>query len=222
MGFNSGFKRLSSIIKIGPRLLHSRSCLFILHQRYISRDVGRLCLPDRIALLTWGWCALGRSVRSVRVWDRQFCAKHSGRRHEVATIQFVIWNCYFSGGSCGLYVIARWEESTWDSGTYACNGWNHASHCRVPFFLFLYKEARRYEEGKYVIVFISEMADNFFYFECWRLRPLPQNRTRHGWFPGGLPLLYCTYCEIQRLGFACLLLKFLVLLLSFYIFIEKR
>jgi hypothetical protein len=35
----------------------------------------------------------------------------------------------------------------------------------VPFF-FLYKEVRRYEEGKYVIVFISEMVDNFFYFEC--------------------------------------------------------
>jgi hypothetical protein len=33
-------------------------------------------------------------------------------------------------------------------------------------FFFLYKEARRYEEGKYVIVFISETVDNFFYFEC--------------------------------------------------------
>jgi len=181
---------LSRIFKIRPRLLHSRACL------YIIGDVGSLCLPNRIVLLAWGWCALGRSVRSE--WDRQFCAKLSGRRHEVATIQFVIWNCYFSCGSCGLYVIAPWEESKWDSGIYACNGWNHASHCRVPFF-FLYKEVRRYEEGKYVILFISEMVGNFFYFECWPLRPLPQNTTRHGWFPGGLPLLYILWNTTVRI-----------------------
>jgi hypothetical protein len=137
---------LSRIIKIRPRLVHSRSCLFILHQsyhqRYIFRYVGRLYLSSVIILLAWCWCALGRSVRSV--WDRLFCAKHSGWRREVATIQFVIWNCYFCGGCCGLYVIAPWEESKSDSGTYAFNGWNHASHCRVLFFFFFfYKEARR-------------------------------------------------------------------------------
>ena len=92
---------LSRIIKVRPRLLHSRCCLLILNQRYKIRYVGRLRLPNRTVLLAWGWCALGRSVRSV--WDRRFCAKHSGRRHEVATIQLVIWNCYFSGGSCGLW-----------------------------------------------------------------------------------------------------------------------